>query len=115
THPGDASVGLVVSKRFGLAGVVTVLPKTPAAEAGLEPGDIIESIDGHSTREMSLAEVNTRLLGQPNTTVTLTVVRERSQEPKPFPLKRREIVLPDVEARMLESGIGYLKVDAFPK
>jgi len=72
---GDASLGVVASKRLGYVSIVTVLPNGPAQKAGLQAGDIIESIDGRSTREMPLAGVVSRLEGPPASTVTLAIVR----------------------------------------
>jgi carboxyl-terminal processing protease len=114
-HNTEASVGAVVSKRLGYVSIVTVLPNGPAAKAGLLAGDIIESLEGRSTREMSLAEVNYRLEGAPGTPVKLAVVRERASEPKTMELKCTTVLPPDATARMMDSGIGYLRVESFPK
>src|SRR5437764_6146934 len=54
---GKAAAGVTVSKRFGYAAVVAVIPGGPAEKAGLSSGDIIEGIEGKSTHDMSLAEV----------------------------------------------------------
>src|SRR5213596_435092 len=51
-------IGAAISKRFGYAAVVSVIPGGPADKAGLQASDIIEAIEGKSTREMSLAEVH---------------------------------------------------------
>ncbi|MGH9785284.1 MAG: S41 family peptidase, partial [Terriglobia bacterium] len=112
---GEASPGIVVSKRFGFVSIVTALPNGPAQKAGLESGDVIESMDGQSTREMSLAEVTARLEGPVGSTITLAVVRERAGEPKPVPLRREVVPLPDVAGRIIAPGIGYLRVEALPK
>src|SRR3990170_8594909 len=47
-HDTEASIGVVVSKRVGFVSIVTTLPGGPAQKAGLQPGDIIESVDGRS-------------------------------------------------------------------
>src|SRR5882724_13115460 len=62
---GKAGIGAVVSKRFGYADVVSVLPGSPAEKAGIEATDIFESIEGKSTREMSLPEIRSLLSGAP--------------------------------------------------
>jgi carboxyl-terminal processing protease len=116
--PGEASIGAVVSKKFGPpAVVVAVLPGSPAERAGLQSYDFIEFIDGQTTREMSYAAILARLQGLPGSTVSISVVRTGTAEREPFPIKlTREVVkIPDVEARALEAGIGYLRVVAFPK
>ncbi len=111
---GEASLGMVVSKRFGFVSIVTTLPDGPAERAGLQAGDVIESMDGESTREMSIAEVTARLAGQPGSTITLAVVRERAGEPKPIELRREVVPVPDVAGRIIAPGIGYLRVEALP-
>jgi carboxyl-terminal processing protease len=112
---GEASLGIVVSKRFGFVSIVTALPNSPAQKAGLDSGDVIESIDGQSSREMSIAEVTARLEGPAGSTVTLAVVRERAGEPKPIQLRREVVPVPDVTGRIVAPGIGYLRVEALPK
>ena len=112
---GEATVGAVVSKRAGFVSIVATLPGSPAQKAGLQAGDIIESIDGRTTREMSLAEVTSRLEGTPGSAVKVAVVRERAGEPKPFDLRREVVPAPDVTGRIIAPGIGYLRAEALPK
>jgi len=112
---GDATIGAVVFKRGGLTGIVTVIPGGPAERAGLSAGDIIESIDGLSTQDLSYAEVVSRLEGPAGSTAQISVWRQRSQDPQQFQLKREVVRPPEIEARVMESGIGYLKVLALPK
>ncbi len=114
-RPGEASPGMIVSKKFGFVNIVNVLPNGPAQKASLQPGDIIESIDRKSTRDMALAEVISALEGPVGSKVTLSIVRERATEPKPVELIRAVVGLPDVSGRLMESGIGYVRVEAFPK
>ena len=114
-HETEASLGIVISKRVGFIAIISLLPAGPASEAGLIAGDIIDSIDGQSTREMSLAEVNFKLQGAPGSSVKLSIIRERASDPKEFELKRAHVAMPDVVSRMMASGVGYLKVLAFPK
>jgi len=64
---------------------------------------------------MSLAQVNFQLDGAPNTSVTVSVVRERATEPKNIELKRAVVTPPDVTGRVFDGGIGYLRVESFPK
>ena len=52
---GKANIGAAVSKRFGYADVIAVIPGGPADKAGIENSDILESIEGKSTHDMSLA------------------------------------------------------------
>jgi len=82
-HPDKsaAQVGMTVSKRFGYAVVVSVLPGSPAGAQHLVDGDIIESIGNQSTRELAPAVIRLMLEGKPGSTVTVSVVRPRKSEP----------------------------------
>ena len=112
---GEGSIGIIASKRFGFMSVVATLPSSPAEKAGLQASDMIESIDGQSTREMSIAEVASRLDGSPGSVVKLSVVRERASEPVPIEVRREVIRPPDIVSRIMASDIGYLRVSTFPK
>ena len=114
-NDGKASVGATVSKRFGYAVVVSVIPGGPADKAGMESGDIIESIEGKSTRDMSLAEVDGILVGQPGSVINVSVVRPRRATPVKTPITREIVAEPAVTAKIFDDGIGYIKVDDFPK
>ena len=116
-HKSDArgEIGAAVSKRFGYAAVIAVLPGSPAEKAGLQDSDIIEAIEGKSTREMSLAEVRNLLSGQPGSNVTMSVVRARKAEPQKIVITRDLINVPPVADKMMEDGIGYIQVDTFTK
>jgi carboxyl-terminal processing protease len=108
-------IGAVVSKRFGYASVIAVIPGSPADKAGLQDTDILEAIEGKSTRELSLAEVHNLLAGQPGSNVTLAVVRARRSEPQKMVITRDLISIPAVTDKIVEEGIGEIRVDAFTK
>ncbi|MGA9042460.1 MAG: S41 family peptidase [Terriglobales bacterium] len=108
-------IGAVVSKRFGYASVVAVIPGSPADKAGLQDTDILEAIEGKSTREISLAEVHNLLAGQPGSNVTLAVVRARRSEPQKMIITRDLVAIPAVTDKIVEEGIGEIHVDAFSK
>jgi carboxyl-terminal processing protease len=112
---GKAEIGATVSKRFGYADVVSVLPGSPAEKAGIESTDIFESIEGQSTRDMSLPEIRDALAGTPGSTVSVSVVRARRAEPEKVVITRDVVSIPPVADKMLEDGIGYIKVDALTK
>jgi carboxyl-terminal processing protease len=110
---GKADIGATISKRFGYAAVVSVIPGGPADKAGLESGDIIEAIDGKTTREMSLAEVLTYTMGEVGSNMNIAVVRPRKAEPQKITITRNTVTIPPVSDKTLEDGVGYVKVDAF--
>lgn len=108
-------IGAAVSKRFGYAAVIAVIPGGPADKAGVENSDIFESIEGRSTREMSLAEIHSLLAGEPGSTVTVAVVRPRRAEPQKIVISRDLVSIPPTADKMLADNVGYVKVDAFPQ
>jgi carboxyl-terminal processing protease len=112
---GKADIGAVVSKRFGYAAVVAVLPGSPAEKAGIEATDIFESIEGRSTRDMSLPEIRNLIIGPPGSTLNVQVVRARKAEPQKVVITRDVVGVPPVTDKMMEDGIGYLKVEALTK
>jgi carboxyl-terminal processing protease len=112
TNEGTAQVGLNVSKRFGYATVVSVMPGSPAEREQIQDGDIIESIGGQSTREMSLAMIRLLLEGKPGTDVTFSLVRPNrgKSEPDKITLTRAAAVTPSMGQQEYEnSSILYLK------
>lgn len=109
------TIGAAVSKRFGYASVVSVIPGGPADKAGLQDTDILEAIEGKSTREMSLAEIHSLLSGEPGSTVNLSVVRAQRAEPEKVVVTRDVVTIPPVEEKALEDGIDEIKVDALTK
>ena len=114
-NEGKATIGATLSKRFGYAAVVSVIPGGPADKAGVDSSDIIEAIEGKSTRDMSLAEIDGILTGQPGSVVNVSVVRPRKAAPVKTAITREVVSDPPVGDKMLEDGIGYIKIDDFPK
>jgi carboxyl-terminal processing protease len=112
---GKAGIGAAVSKRYGYAAVISVIPGGPADKADIASGDIIEAIEGKSTREMSLAEIDGRLTGPSGSVVNVSVVRPRRVQPVKAALTRAIVSDPPVSDKVMEDGIGYIKVDDFPK
>jgi carboxyl-terminal processing protease len=108
-------IGAAVSKRFGYAAVISVIPGGPADKAGIQASDIFEAIEGKSTREMSLAEIHNLLLGQPGSNLNVAVVRARRAEPQKTVITRDIVNVPAVADKMVDDGIAYIHVDAFNK
>src|ERR1700681_1833256 len=103
THNTEAKgeIGATVSKRFGYADVVSVLPGSPAEKAGIESTDIFESIEGQSTRDMSLAEIRNVLSGQPGSNVTVSVVRARRAQPQKVVITTAVASTPPLAGKMI--------------
>lgn len=111
---GKAGIGAAISKRYGYAAVISVVPGGPADKADIQSGDIIEAIEGKSTRDMSLAEIDGRLSGPPGSVVNVSVVRPRRAQPVKSALTLVVVADPPINDKMMQDGIGYIKVDDFP-
>jgi carboxyl-terminal processing protease len=107
-------VGLVISMKNGLLTVVAPMEDTPAFRAGLLSGDIIIEIDGEETRSMSLSDAVKKMRGDPGTDVTIKALRPSTHEVKEHTITRDDIEVASVkDAKMLEDGIGYIRVTQF--
>ncbi len=107
---GDARVGMTVSKRYGYASVVNVLPGSPAAQAHLVDGDVIEAVDGRSTYNVSPEVLRLMLDGKPGTTVTISVIRPFKPQPDKITLTRAVLAPPPLGVQEYDnSTILYLK------
>ena len=116
SNAGSAQVGLNISKRYGYATVVSVEPGSPAEKESIEDGDIVEAIEGHSTREMSLVMIRLLLEGKPGTSVTFSLVRPRKAEPDKITLTRAVATVPSLgETQYESSSILYLKPGVLSK
>ena len=107
---GRAQVGIHVSKRYGYATVVSVVPGSPADKANLNDGDILEAIDGKDTRNISLAMLRLMLEGDAGSQLTVAVVRPQSAVPDKITMTRTMVEEPAVSETMYEnSSILYIK------
>jgi carboxyl-terminal processing protease len=107
---GKAQVGINVSKRYGYATVVSVVPDSPADRSNLSDGDIIEAIGSQDTRDLSLAMIQLLLSGQPGSELTISVVRPRKAVPEKIVMTRVMTTPAPVSETLYEnSSIIYLK------
>jgi carboxyl-terminal processing protease len=107
---GKAQAGINVSKRFGYATIVSVVPGSPADKANLSDGDIIEAIGTQDTRDLSLAIIQLMLEGAPGSELQLAVIRPRKADPDKITLNRVVVSEPPVQETQYEnSSILYLK------
>lgn len=110
----EARIGLEVTRRYYLQ-VIAARDGSPAAEAGIAPGDYVRAIDGDPTRLLSVIEGKQRLHGDPGTAVTLSLIRGSTQEPYDIELVREKLAPAAVDGRLLAEAadVGYLRVPAF--
>lgn len=111
---GAAQIGLEVTRQYYLR-VIASRDGSPAARAGLMPGDYIRAIDGQSTRDTTVYEGQRLLRGKAGTKVRLTVLRGNAAEPHDIELLREELPAATVKARIAAPGIGYLRIAEFSK
>ncbi len=108
----EVGVGLVLTRQYYIQ-VVAARDGSPAAEAGLLPGDYIREIDDNSTRVMSVVRGRQLLHGAPGSTVTLNVIRGNAAEPVEIELQRGAGRSANVTSRLTAPGVGYLRIAEF--
>jgi carboxyl-terminal processing protease len=111
---GSGQTGLEVTRQYYLR-VIAARDGSPAAKAGLMPGDYIRAIDGQSTRDTTVYEGQRLLRGKPGTKVHLTVLRGNAAEPHEIDLVREELPAVAVKGRLAAPGVGYLRIAEFGK
>lgn len=109
-------IGAYVSQNADTGDIVIVNPfdGAPAKEAGIKPGDIIVDIDGTSVVGMELSDAVTLMKGEPDTTVSVKVLRDG--EYIDVNITRKVVDVPTVKHEIIENGdIGYIYVSGFDK
>ena len=111
---GSAQTGLELTRQYYLR-VIAARDGSPAARAGLRPGDYIRAIDGQSTRDTSVYEGMRRLAGSAGTKVTLSVLRGNAAEPHQVEIVRENLTPAPLRGRVVPPGVGYLRIGEFAK
>ncbi len=93
--------------------VIAPIEGTPADRAGIKTGDFIVKVNDEITKDMSLNDAVQRMRGAAGGKVILTIQREGEQAPLVFSLVRERIKLESVKFKMLEDGIGYVRISQF--
>lgn len=109
---GAGQTGLEITRQYYLR-VIAARDGSPAARAGLMPGDYIRAIDGQSTRDTSVYEGQRLLRGKAGSRVSLTVLRGNAAEPHVLELVRENLPSAPVKGRIAAPGVGYLRVAEF--
>jgi len=109
---GEAELGVVLTRRFSFLMVAATRAGSPAAKAGVKPGDIIKTIDGRHSRSLSPPSGQRLLRGEPGSIVKLTLLRAGS-DPIDLSVVRERLVAVAPERRMLADATGYIKVAEF--
>ena len=105
-------IGAIVGlRKQGVPTIEQTLPKSPAREAGLRPGDIILQVDGQDVHDLSLLQLVQRIKGPAGSTVHLKVLRGDPPKSVEIDIQRAEINIPDVAWEMLEDApIAHISI-----
>jgi len=105
-------LGIEVSMENGLIKVVSPIDDTPAARAGLKPGDLIIQLDGAPVQGMTLPEAVEKMRGPINSDITLRI-RRAGKDPFDVKLTRATIKIQSVRSHLEGDNIGYIRITSF--
>lgn len=105
-------LGIQISEDHGVPKVISPIDGTPAAKAGLQPGDLIVGIDGESSQGMDLSKIVRLLRGNPGTSVKITIARG-TQQPFDVSITRAIIQVATVKSKLETNNIGYVRITEF--
>lgn len=106
-------VGIEVTPEYGILKIVSPMDDTPAAKAGIKPGDYIVAIDGKLVSEMNTQDAVDKIHGKPDSLITLTILRKDEKTPLTFKMKREIIHVASVKSKMLDNNFGYVRISQF--
>lgn len=106
-------LGIQIGIKDNKLTVIAPIEGTPADLAGIKAGDVIMKVDGQSSINLSLQDAVEKMRGLKGSKVTLTILRENTPEPLTFTLVRDIIKIQSVKSKMLDQGIGYIRVTQF--
>src|SRR5215469_1777598 len=107
--PGTGETGLTLSKRFGYVIVLSVLPDSPGVKAGIRSGDLLESIGGFTTRDMSVGQALNLLNGQPGTGIKVAVIRRGKATPDDVDIVREKLATPRLIVQKADPDILVMR------
>jgi carboxyl-terminal processing protease len=112
TEGNYSGIGVEVALESGVIVVIAPIDGSPAARAGIRPGDAIVGIEGRAVGDMALVEAIAAIRGEPGTVINLTLAREAA---RPFDLavERAIVSVHSVRFELLEPGYGYLRISQF--
>ena len=113
TEGNYSGIGVEVTAEDGVLTVIAPLDDSPAARAGIRPGDAILAIDGQLLRGEPLDDAIKRIRGEPGTVVKLGIGREPLPKPLELTIERAVVSVHSVRFDMLEPGYGYLRISQF--
>lgn len=106
-------IGAEVAMEAGYLTIISVLPDSPARQAGLQSGDVIYEVDGKATVGMNVYEAVALVRGPDGSEVDLTMIRSGKAKPFEVKVKRSKLDIPLLDVNELEDGILYIGVGYF--
>ncbi|MFC0384893.1 S41 family peptidase [Muricoccus vinaceus] len=106
-------LGIEVSQEAGYVKVISPIDETPAARAGVKPGDLITHINSTTTQGLTLQEAVDQMRGERGSSIRLTIRREGSAAPIELSLTRDVIRPQVVRARLEGSDVAYVRLTSF--
>ncbi len=106
-------LGIEVTQENGYIKVISPIDETPAARAGVRPGDIITHLNGTSTQGLTLQEAVEQMRGERGSTIRITIRREGADRPQEISITRDVIRPQVVRFRMEGNDIGYIRLSSF--
>lgn len=106
-------LGVEIGMEGAFIKVISPIDDTPAQRAGIQAGDLIIKLDDKAVQSMSLGEAIDMMRGPKGSTLTLTIVREQVDAPFEIKVVRDIIKIRSVRNKMLEPGIGYVRIAQF--
>ncbi len=113
-----SGIGLSVAQAKQGLRVVEVFPRSPAAEAGIAPGDVVVSVEGESIAGQSSSEATEKIKGPEGTKVTIGVLDPKTKKTRQLTLTRAEVSLPNVSHRLVsidDTKLGYVRMLSFSR
>ncbi len=105
-------LGIEITEVHGVPKVISPIDGTPAAKAGLEPGDLIVAIDGKNTRGVTLNNIVRTLRGKPGSKVTITILRGTKKQ-FDVSITRAIISVQTVKSKLEPRDVGYVRITEF--
>jgi carboxyl-terminal processing protease len=106
-------LGIEVGMEDGLIRIISPIEDSPAARAGVKPGDLITRIDDTSVRGLSINDAVKRMRGEPNTKVMLLIWRKEENRTFPLTITREEVKTFSVKAKIVDPGYAWLRLSQF--
>lgn len=104
-------IGVAMQKTEKGVELVKVFENSPAGKAGIKAGDVLVKVDGKMVQELNVEQIVNMVRGKEGTEVKISVLNKSGE--KELNVKRENIKIRYVSGKILEDGIGYIKIEQF--